>query len=52
MALSVTDHQFSSFIEWLMCSEPWPLMRGHQTMNELADEEAKKRGRAHHSPVD
>jgi hypothetical protein len=40
----MSDEQFSIFLEWLMCSDPWPLRHGHEEMVALGNAEARRRG--------
>lgn len=40
----MSDWQFKCFLEWLMCSDPWPASpEGRETMEALANEEAWRR---------
>lgn len=40
----MSDDQFKVFLELMMCSDPWPLAHGHETMVNLADSESRARG--------
>lgn len=40
----MNDDQLRAFLDLLMVSDPWPLQYGQEAMNDLADEESRKRG--------
>ena len=40
----MSDAQFRTFLDLLMVSDPWPLEYGKESMDDLADDESRKRG--------